>query len=109
MIHNLHQRLKKILLDDELGICPDLEREMDALVGTFYDEWKVVVEDPARQKQFRQFVNTVSFPLEDIRMKVTYFLRMSEWSPWRQYQNADSIGLRIGRNQRRQLTSATTA
>ena len=54
------QRLKKIILEDELGICGDLEREMDDLVGTFYDEWKVVVDDPARQKQFRQFVNTVS-------------------------------------------------
>ena len=54
-----NQRLKKILLEDELGICADLEREMDELVGTFRDEWKVVVDDPARQKQFRQFVNTV--------------------------------------------------
>lgn len=53
------QRLKKILLDDELGICADLEREMDELVGSYYDEWKVVTDDPGRQKQFRQFVNTV--------------------------------------------------
>lgn len=46
-------------MDDELGICEDLDREMDALVGTYYDEWKEVVNDPERQKQFRQFVNTV--------------------------------------------------
>ncbi|PSR79445.1 hypothetical protein PHLCEN_2v7032, partial [Hermanssonia centrifuga] len=52
------ERLKKVLLNDELGICADLEREMDELVGTFRDEWKVVVDDPERQKQFRQFVNT---------------------------------------------------
>ena len=55
------QRLKRILLDDELKICADLEREMNELVGTYFDEWKTVVEDQERQKQFRQFVNTVSF------------------------------------------------
>jgi len=54
------QRLKKILLDDELSICVDLEREMAELVGTYADEWKAVVDDPARKRQFRQFVNTVS-------------------------------------------------
>jgi nitrite reductase (NAD(P)H) len=31
---------------------------MDALVGTFADEWSVVVSDPEKRKQFRQFVNT---------------------------------------------------
>lgn len=51
-------RLKKILLDDELGICEELEKEMEALVGTYHDEWSVVVKDPARRRQFRQFVNT---------------------------------------------------
>jgi nitrite reductase (NAD(P)H) len=54
------QRLKKILLDDELGICEELEKEMEALVGTYHDEWSVVVKDPARRRQFRQFVNTVN-------------------------------------------------
>lgn len=36
---------------------------MDELVGTFFDEWKTVVEDQERQKQFRQFANTVRLPL----------------------------------------------
>ncbi|EPQ53160.1 nitrite reductase [Gloeophyllum trabeum ATCC 11539] len=52
------ERLKKILLDDELSICAELEKEMDELVGTYYDEWAAVVKDPSRRKQFRQFVNT---------------------------------------------------
>ncbi|TFK51421.1 nitrite reductase [Heliocybe sulcata] len=52
------ERLKKILLDDELGICAELDKEMDELVGTYYDEWAAVVKDPNRRKQFRQFVNT---------------------------------------------------
>ncbi|KAG1862042.1 hypothetical protein DFJ58DRAFT_715324 [Suillus subalutaceus] len=52
------ERLKTILLDDELGICVDLEREMGELIGSYADEWKAVVNDPARRRQFRQFVNT---------------------------------------------------
>lgn len=60
-----HQRLKKVLLEDQLGICSDLEHEMDDLVGTFRDEWSVVTNDPEKQKQFRQFVNTVSRHLAD--------------------------------------------
>ncbi|KAG2363511.1 hypothetical protein BDR07DRAFT_1483621 [Suillus spraguei] len=52
------ERLKKILLDDELGICADLEREMGELIGSYADEWKAVVNDPAKRRQFRQFVNT---------------------------------------------------
>ncbi|TCD62454.1 hypothetical protein EIP91_006881 [Steccherinum ochraceum] len=52
------EKLKKVVLEDELGICSDLEQEMDSLVGTYYDEWRSVVNDPERQKQFRQFTNT---------------------------------------------------
>ncbi|KAK4702458.1 nitrite reductase (NAD(P)H), partial [Phenoliferia sp. Uapishka_3] len=51
-------KLKRILLDDELGICGDLDREMDALVGTYVDEWAVAVKDPELRSQFKQFVNT---------------------------------------------------
>ncbi|KAI9062280.1 nitrite reductase [Trametes sanguinea] len=51
-------KLRRVILDDELGICADLERDMDELVGTYYDEWKAVVNDQERQKTFRQFVNT---------------------------------------------------
>ncbi|KAF9239853.1 hypothetical protein BU15DRAFT_87858 [Melanogaster broomeanus] len=63
------ERLKKILLDDELGICADLEKQMDELVGTYSDEWNAVVKDPERRKQFRQFVNTEerSSPMEIIQ------------------------------------------
>jgi nitrite reductase (NAD(P)H) len=54
------EKLKRILIDDELGICKDLDAEMDALIGTYEDEWKRAVQDPDLRKQFRQFVNTVS-------------------------------------------------
>ncbi|GAA98797.1 uncharacterized protein L969DRAFT_50632 [Mixia osmundae IAM 14324] len=52
------EKLKKIILQDELGICGDLEREMEKLVGTYECEWKKAVETPEIRKQFRQFINT---------------------------------------------------
>ncbi|CAE7060545.1 unnamed protein product, partial [Rhizoctonia solani] len=52
------EKLKKIILDDELGICADLDGEMDSLVGTYQCEWTEVVKNPERRKQFRQFVNS---------------------------------------------------
>ncbi|CAE6377557.1 unnamed protein product, partial [Rhizoctonia solani] len=52
------EKLKKIILDDELGICADLDREMDSLVGTYQCEWTDVVKNPERRKQFRQFINS---------------------------------------------------
>lgn len=53
------EKLKRIILDDELGICADLDKEMDALVGTYVDEWAVAVADPKIRQSFRQFANTV--------------------------------------------------
>ncbi|KAG2031435.1 hypothetical protein BDR03DRAFT_986432 [Suillus americanus] len=58
LTHEDCERLKTILLDDELGICADLEREMGELIGSYADEWKAVVNDPARRRQFHQFVNS---------------------------------------------------
>lgn len=32
-------KLRRIIIDDELGICEDLDREMDELVASYVDEW----------------------------------------------------------------------
>ena len=53
------QKLKSILLNDELGICQDLEDEVERLVGSYVDEWKTATEDPNIRKKFKQFVNSV--------------------------------------------------
>lgn len=55
------QKLRRIILDDELGICADLDKEMDFLIGSYEDEWKKTVLDPELRKTFKQFVNTVRF------------------------------------------------
>lgn len=50
--------LKSVLLDDSLGICAELEEQMEALVGTYRCEWKEAVRDPEMRARFRHFVNT---------------------------------------------------
>lgn len=52
------EKLRKIIIDDELGICEQLDKDMQALVGTYECEWTRVVNEPERRKQFRQHVNT---------------------------------------------------
>lgn len=50
--------LKEVILEDKLGICAELEAQMQRLVGSFFCEWTEVVRDPVKRKMFQQFVNT---------------------------------------------------
>jgi nitrite reductase (NADH) large subunit len=52
------ERLREIILDDCLGICAELERQMQFLVDTYKCEWAEVVNDPQKRRLFKQFVNT---------------------------------------------------
>lgn len=47
--------LKAVILDDVLGICDQLEADMQALVDTYACEWRAVVEDPALRRRFQHF------------------------------------------------------
>ena len=50
--------LREVILDDKLGICGDLEKQMEDLVGTFFCEWTETLNSPERMKAFSQFANT---------------------------------------------------
>ncbi|KAK7019045.1 NAD(P)H nitrite reductase [Favolaschia claudopus] len=52
------EKLRRVILQDELGICAELDAIMDNLVNTYQDEWAQVVKDPVKRKQFKQFANT---------------------------------------------------
>lgn len=52
------QYLREVVLEDKLGICAELEKQMSELIGTFFCEWTEVINDPERQKVFQQFGNT---------------------------------------------------
>ncbi len=54
------ETIRDVVVRDSLGICADLEAEMQRLVDTYKCEWAEVVNDPERQKLFRHFVNDKS-------------------------------------------------
>jgi nitrite reductase (NADH) large subunit len=49
--------LKSVIIDDALGICAELEAEMQRQVETYRCEWKATIEDPAKVARFTTFVN----------------------------------------------------
>mmetsp|Transcript_14644 Transcript_14644/g.33527 ORF Transcript_14644/g.33527 Transcript_14644/m.33527 type:complete len:1062 (+) Transcript_14644:95-3280(+) len=50
--------LKKVVVQDSLGICAELEAMMERNVANYRCEWREVVYDEELQKKFRQFANT---------------------------------------------------
>jgi nitrite reductase (NADH) large subunit len=50
--------LKAVIIEDRLGICAELEAEMQYQVETYSCEWKATVEDPSKVQRFRHFVNS---------------------------------------------------
>jgi nitrite reductase (NADH) large subunit len=49
--------LRRILIDDELGICRDLEADMARHITSHRCEWKSTLESPERMARFVHFVN----------------------------------------------------
>ena len=50
--------LKQVIIEDSLGICAELEEQMEHLVNTYQCEWKTTVEDPQKVQRFQHFVNS---------------------------------------------------
>ncbi|MFN8603059.1 MAG: nitrite reductase large subunit NirB [Candidatus Binatia bacterium] len=49
--------LRSVIVDDALGLCADLERDMQLLVDAYSCEWAEVVRDPAKRAAFRHFAD----------------------------------------------------
>jgi len=50
--------LRKVVIEDSLGIGAELETELQYLVATYECEWKKAINDPQVLKRFRTFVNS---------------------------------------------------
>ena len=50
--------VKRVVLEDALGIGAELEAEMQGLVDTYECEWKKAINDEQTLKRFRHFVNS---------------------------------------------------
>ncbi|GAA4593005.1 nitrite reductase large subunit NirB [Planotetraspora phitsanulokensis] len=54
--------LRAVVLDDSLGICADLEAQMERHVESYVDEWRAAIEDPDKLRRFVSFVNAPGIP-----------------------------------------------
>jgi nitrite reductase (NADH) large subunit len=50
--------LKKVVINDKLGLCAELEAQMAYNISQYQCEWKTTVENEELQKRFKHFINT---------------------------------------------------
>ncbi len=49
--------LKAVVIDDSLGLCAELEAQMQLVVDRYECEWASTIADPEKLKRFRTFIN----------------------------------------------------
>ena len=49
--------LRRVIVDDELGLCAELDAAMARHVASYRDEWRATLEDPDKLRRFVPFVN----------------------------------------------------
>lgn len=50
--------LKSVIIDDQLGLCRELENQMQMIVDSYQCEWKTTLADTSNLKRFRRFINS---------------------------------------------------
>ncbi len=50
--------LKSVVIDDKLGMCQELEKQMQHIVASYQCEWKTTIADANNLRRFRHFVNS---------------------------------------------------
>jgi nitrite reductase (NADH) large subunit len=55
-------QLRAVVMDDKLGICAELDAAMAEHVTNYADEWRGVLDDPAKLARFTSFVNAPDTP-----------------------------------------------
>jgi nitrite reductase (NADH) large subunit len=50
--------LRKVVMQDSLGIAAELEAEMAHNIGNYQCEWKTTIESPEKLKRFQHFINS---------------------------------------------------
>lgn len=49
--------LREVIINDSLGICADLERDMEHLISTYRCEWAEAIKNPEVRGRFREYAN----------------------------------------------------
>ena len=52
------EKLKDVVINDSLGICDELDQQMQHLINTYQCEWNDAINDPEKLKRFRHFANS---------------------------------------------------
>ncbi|MEQ1635071.1 MAG: nitrite reductase large subunit NirB [Methylococcales bacterium] len=50
--------LKAVVINDKLGLCEQLEQQMQHVIDTYQCEWLTTIEDESKLKRFRHFINS---------------------------------------------------
>lgn len=50
--------LKSVVIADKLGLCEQLEEQMQHVINSYQCEWKTTIEDTSKLKRFHHFVNS---------------------------------------------------
>ncbi len=50
--------LKSVVIADKLGICSQLEGQMQHIINTYQCEWLMTINDESKLKRFRHFINS---------------------------------------------------
>ncbi len=50
--------LKSVIIEDKLGICEELEADMQRIIDNYECEWKKTIESKERLKRFAHFINS---------------------------------------------------
>jgi nitrite reductase (NADH) large subunit len=53
------EQLRRVVIEDQLGICDELEAAMHRHVAGYTDEWAETLADPEKVARFQHFVNDV--------------------------------------------------
>ncbi|MEV0380791.1 nitrite reductase large subunit NirB [Nonomuraea sp. NPDC050643] len=54
--------LREVIMEDSLGICADLDTQMEHHIATYADEWQATLDDPEKLSRFVSFVNAPGVP-----------------------------------------------
>jgi nitrite reductase (NADH) large subunit len=72
--------LKNVIINDSIGVCTELEKEMQLLVDTYSCEWREVVENPELRKKFAHFINAPE--VKDPTVKFDGMREMKKAAEW---------------------------
>jgi nitrite reductase (NADH) large subunit len=83
--------LRRVIIDDALGICGELDADMARHVETYECEWKATIADPERMERFRTFVNS-----DETDPNVVFVTERGQPRPAYLHEKADPALLTIG-------------